>query len=255
MRFDGKTAVVTGGSRGIGKAISLRLGSEGALVAVHYGSNEDAAAETVAAIVAAGGTAFAVPARLGRPGDVEGLFSVLDEELRSRTGTTHLDIVVNNAGIGGTGGHLADATSEDFDEMVAVNVRAPLFINQAAVERMSAGGRLIAVSSAVTHKAWPQVLVYSMTKAALNTMTRTAAKELGEKGITINAVGPGLIDTDLNSDWVHSSPEAEAAAGAHAALGRIGEPQDVADAVAFLASDESRWITGQYIDVSGGTNL
>lgn len=252
--LDGKTALVTGGSRGIGRAISARLAKEGALVAVHYGRDADAAAATVGAIEAAGGAGFAVRATLGEDGDAAALFARLDAELADRRGTTHLDVVVNNAGIN-VPGRVADVAPADFDTLFAVNVRAPLFVNQAAAGRMGDGGRLIAVSSAVTHKAWPETLVYTMTKGAINAMTRTLAKDLAERGITVNAVGPGLIDTDMNAGWIHASPEAEAAAGAFAALGRVGRPEDVADLVAFLASDDGRWITGQFIDVSGGTNL
>ena len=252
--LENRTALITGGSRGIGRAISLRLGAEAALVAVHYGSNEDAAHDTVGAIESAGGQAFPVKARLGDEGDVETLFSILDEELIARTGSTHLDIVVNNAGIA-TGGPLADVKRDDFDALIDLNVRAPLFVSQAAVTRMGTGGRLITISSAVTHKAWPEVLVYTMSKGAIDVMTRTLAKDLAPRGITVNAVGPGLIDTEMNAAWMHSSPEAEALASSYAAFNRVGEPEDVADVVAFLASDQSRWITGEYVDVSGGTNL
>lgn len=253
-QHEGRTALVTGGSRGIGRAISRRLARDGALVAVHYGRDAEAAGETVRAIEADGGRAFAVPALLGRDGDVEELFAALDAGLTERTGSTHLDVVVNNAGIAG-GGSLADTTREDFDALFALNVRALFFVTQAAVGRMDRGGRIVSISSAVTHKAWPQALAYTMTKGAVDVMTRTLAKDLGPRGINVNAVNPGLVDTDMNAAWVHASPEAEAAAAEHSTFGRIGLPEDVADAVAFFASDDARWITGQHVDASGGTNL
>ncbi|MGX6446665.1 SDR family NAD(P)-dependent oxidoreductase [Patulibacter sp. S7RM1-6] len=251
--LDGRTALVTGGSRGIGRAIAERLGREGALVAVHYGRDAAAAAETVAAIGAAGGRAFAVGALLGRDGDAEELFGAVDQELRERTGGTRLDVLVNNAGASG-GGRLQDTSREDFDAVMALNVRATFFVTQAAVARMGEGGRIVSVSSAVTTKAWPDALTYAMSKAPIDVMTRTLAKGLAPLGIGVNAVNPGLVDTAMSA-WAHSSPEAEAAAAGHAAFGRIGQPEDVADVVAFLASDAARWVTGERIDVSGGTNL
>lgn len=251
--LDDKTALVTGGSRGIGRAISKRLAADGALVVVHYGRDERAAQETVDELSAGGATAVAVQALLGEDGDVDALFSSLDAELETLTGSTHLDVVVNNAGIA-RGADLAETTPEDFDALMAINVRSPLFINQAAVERMSSGGRLIATSSAVTHKAWPETLAYSMSKGSIDVMTRTLAKGLASRGITVNAVGAGLVDTEMNG-WLHSSPEAEAMAAAFSPFNRVGQPADIADIVAFLASDDSRWITGQHIDASGGTNL
>ncbi len=251
--LDGKTALVTGGSRGIGRAISRRLARDGALVVVHYGRDERAAQATVAELADGGGTAVAVKALLGEDGDIKTLFSSLDAELKALTGSTHLDVVVNNAGIARSA-DLAQTTPEDFDALIAVNVRAPLFINQAAAQRMSTGGRLIATSSAVTHKAWPETLAYSMSKGSIDVMTRTLAKGLAPRGITVNAVGAGLVDTELNG-WLHSSPETEAMAAAFSPFNRVGEPADIADIVAFLASEDSRWITGQHIDASGGTNL
>jgi 3-oxoacyl-[acyl-carrier protein] reductase len=252
-RLRGRTALVTGGSRGIGRATSRALAREGALVAVHYGRDAQAAEETVAMIAGDDGEAFAVGSLLGEDGDVQRLFAAVDVELEGRRGSSRLDIVVNNAGIA-TAGPLADVSPADFDELVAINTRAPLFVSQAAAERMGEGGRIISIGSAVTHKAWPEALAYTMSKGAIEVMTRTMAKDLAPRGITVNAIGAGLIDTELNP-WLHSSEEVEALAASYSAFDRVGQPDDVADVVVFLASDESRWITGQQIDVSGGTNL
>ncbi|MBM7791304.1 SDR family NAD(P)-dependent oxidoreductase [Tenggerimyces flavus] len=245
--LDGKTALVTGGSRGIGRAIAERLASDGALVAVHYGSNETAAKEAVAAIEAAGGRAFAVRALLGTPGDVDTLFAGLERGLEGRG----LDIVVNNAAIQGYGAStLEGATEADFERTFAINARAPLFIVQRALPLMSEGGRIINISSGVTWFAIPEV-VYAMTKGALNVMTRSLAHVLGERGITVNTVSPGITETDMNQ-WLVDSTESQRKVAAMVALGRHGQPDDLADAVAFFASPDSRWVTGQTLEVNGG---
>jgi NAD(P)-dependent dehydrogenase (short-subunit alcohol dehydrogenase family) len=250
----GKVALVTGGSRGIGRAISERLARDGALVAVHFGRDAEAATSTVKAIETAGGQAFAVQAELGVPGDVATLFGRLDAELQRRAGSTHLDIVVNNAGIASML-ELEQTTPAAFDELFAVNTRAPFFITQAAAERMGDGGRIITISSGATHRALPNLLAYAMSKASVDVMGLTLAKALAPRGITVNTVAPGLIDTDMNAGWLHASQEAEDQGAAMSAFNRVGQPADVADVVAFVASDDARWVTGQYLDATGGSLL
>jgi 3-oxoacyl-[acyl-carrier protein] reductase len=242
----GKTALVTGASRGIGRAIAARLAADGATVAVHYGSNEAAAAETINAIEAAGGQAFPVRAQLGVDGDVDALFTALEKGLDGRP----LDILVNNAAIATYEATIDDATPEQFDREFAINVRAPFFITQRALSLMRDGGRIINISSGVTWFATPQ-LVYSMTKGALNVLGRSLANVVGTRGITVNNVSPGITDTDMNS-WLHESSEATAGVANMTALDRVGAGADIADAVAFFASDDSRWVTGQTVDVNGG---
>ncbi|MCD0449080.1 SDR family oxidoreductase [Actinocorallia sp. API 0066] len=248
--LEGKTALVTGGSRGIGRGIAERLAADGALVAVHYGSNQAAADETLAAIRNAGGTAFLVRTRLGEPGDAEALWAAFDEGVVEFTGTRGVDIVVNNAGVI-TYAPIGDTTDKEFDEAFAVNVRAPFFILQHGLFRLRDGGRIINISSATARMALPVTIAYSMTKGALNTLTHTLALELGRRGITVNAVEPGVIDTDIAS-WL-ADPQLRERAAALSAFGRIGAPADIADVVAFLASPDARWITGQTIDATGGT--
>ncbi|MFC5406531.1 SDR family oxidoreductase [Cohnella soli] len=252
-RLEGRVAVVTGGSRGIGRAIALRLAAEGALVAVHYGSRQDAAAETVAAIEASGGKAFAVGAELDSLDGVERLLQFLDDELIRRTGTNRFDILVNNAGIG-TSSSFEATSEEEFDRLFAVNVKAPFFLVQQSLERLRDGGRIVNISSGVTRIAYPHLMTYNLTKGAINTFTLHLAQLLGPRGITVNAVMPGIVDTDVNASWLHT-PEGRKLAVDMSALGRVGEPTDIADIVAFTASPDGRWVTGQMLDATGGSHL
>lgn len=244
---------MTGAGRGIGAAIAVRLAQDGALVGVHYGRSEDAALEVVAEIRENGGRAFPVGAELGVPGDAEAVFEAFDAGLREEGEDGVLDILVNNAGVSGSG-PVGESVPEVFDRMIAVNAKAPLFLVQRALPRMRDGGRIVNISSLASRHAFPESVAYAMSKGALDTMTLCLAKELGGRGITVNTVGPGFIETDMNARR-RATPEARAALAARSVFDRIGQPADVADVVAFLASDDSRWITGQYLDVSGGTDL
>ena len=252
-RLTGRTALVTGASRGIGRGIAMRLAADGALVAVHYGSNETAANETAEAIKSLGGDAFVLGQPLETLGDGAEMFERLDAELR-RNGSTRLNILVNNAGIAPQAG-LAETTLELYDEQFAINARAVLFLSQRAAERMGSGDRIISISSGVTRQAWPNLLAYTMTKASVEAMTRTLAKELAPKGVTVNAVAAGVVDTDMNAAWLRASDESRATAAAVSAFNRIGTPADVADVVAFVASEDARWVTGQVLDATGGSVL
>jgi 3-oxoacyl-[acyl-carrier protein] reductase len=244
----GKTALVTGGSRGIGRAIAKRLGRDGARVAVHYGSNKEAAKETVSAIEASGGRAFAIQAELGVPGDAETLWAAFDAQADG------LDILVNNAGILGDRAQLEGVSPESFDRLFAVNAKAPFFVTQLALARLRDGGRIVKLSTMLTRgSAMPLSITYAMSKAAMDVLTSTLAKQLGPRAITVNTVAPGVIDTEMHEGrlvgdaltWLSSlSP-----------MGRVGTPEDIADAVAFLASEHSRWVTGHWMDASGGTLL
>ncbi|MFB7631171.1 SDR family oxidoreductase [Streptomyces sp. NPDC056149] len=252
----GKVALVTGGSRGIGRAIAERLGRDGAVVALSYARDAAAADEVVAHLRKDGGQAVALHAPLGHRGDAAALWSAFDERIGEHapgTGTA-VDIIVNNAGIGMLAS-LPELSADQFDEVFAVNVRAPFFVVQEGLKRLRDGGRIINVSSAASRLAMPQAIAYGATKGALDNFTLNLAQDLGARGITANAVAPGVIDTDVNAEWLRGNPQAEADAAARAAMNRVGQPDDVADIVAFLASHDARWVTGRVIDATGGVRL
>ena len=250
-RFTDKTALVTGASRGMGRQIAVRLASEGCLVAVHYATGQDAAEETVASIEKDGGRAFTVRTEFGVPGDVRELFLGLEQGLKERTGSVDLDILVNNAGQMG-GVSLEDSTPEQFDRLFAVNVKAPFFIIARAMMNLTDGGRVINISSGLTRKANPGAIMYAMTKGAVEQLALHFAPVLASRGITINSVAPGVT---RNDSPMFGNPEMVEQLARHSAFGRVGEPSDIADVVAFLASADARWVTGAFIDASGGSLL
>ncbi|MFJ8261194.1 SDR family oxidoreductase [Rummeliibacillus sp. NPDC094406] len=251
--LDGKIALVTGASRGIGRAIAKRLAQDGVLVAIHYGRNKTAADQTIREIESNGGKAFLVEAELNSISGVKKLIEQLDNELQTRVGTSVIDILVNNAGIG-TQGTIEDTTEEVFDEIIAVNIKAPFFLIQQTLPRLREQGRIINISSAEVRIGLTGSIAYGLSKGALNTMTLPLAKHLGERGITINTIMPGYTKTDINTKLLYD-PEIRNFATKSSVFGRIGQVEDIADAVAFLASSDSRWITGQILDVSGGFRL
>ncbi|MFI2764698.1 SDR family oxidoreductase [Streptomyces echinatus] len=245
----GKTALVTGGSRGIGRAVALRLAAEGALVAVHYGGNEQAAKEVVGRIEEAGGRAFLIRARFGEAGAVDRLF----EELTVGLAGAGLDILVNNAGIS-SGNPISQVTEEEFGRLMEINVATPFFVVQRAMALLNDAGRIINMGSTASRFAVSTQIGYTISKAALESMAPSLANELGRRGITVNTVAPGAVRTDMTAGYT-SIPEVVAGLESITALGRLGEPEDISDVVAFLAGPQGRWVTGQTIDVSGGTFL
>ena len=248
----GKIALVTGASRGIGRAIAESLAQDGALVSVHYGKSKAAADEVVAKIKSQGGDAFAVAADLSKKGAAQALFASLDQELSARTGDTKFDILINNAGIAPFVS-FADTTEAVLDEIFTVNVKSLFLITQEAVKRLKEGGRIISTSTGAVRTPFPPVAAYSMLKAPIDNLTKSLAVELGPRSITVNAVAPGVIETDM-AEFVRSA-DGEAFALGKQALKRIGKPDDIADVVSFLAGPESRWITGQAIEATGGSAL
>lgn len=250
--LQGKAALVTGASRGIGRAIAIRLAADGALVAVHYGQRREGAKETVRMIEAAGGAAFTLGTDVTRPDAIKTLFSELTTELAAR-GHEAIDVLVNNVGIGG-GGSITAMTEADFDRLFATNVKGTFLVTQQALPHLRDGGRVINISSMVSLAAYPGSIAYAMTKAALNSFTLSLAADLAKRGITVNAVAPGATATDFIAPLLADAKAAAFYAKA-AALGRIGEPAEIAGVVAFLASADGGWVTGQIIQASGGMHL
>jgi 3-oxoacyl-[acyl-carrier protein] reductase len=242
-KLSGKIALVTGSSRGIGRAMAERLSRDGASVAINYVSNSEKAEEVVAAITSGGGAGVALQADVSR---IEGIQRLFDKTLEH---FGRLDILVNNAGIRITQS-VADIQEEEFDRLFGINVKGPFFTCQQAAHRISDGGRIINVSSAVTRMMLPGYSIYAASKAAVDQLTRVLAKEMGERQVTVNAVSPGPVDTALLREG--KTEEQIQQMAQMAAFNRIGKVEDIADVVAFLASDDARWITGQVIHVNGG---
>jgi 3-oxoacyl-[acyl-carrier protein] reductase len=238
-----KVAIVTGSSRGIGAKIAQTLAAAGAKVVVNYAGNRKAAEEVVAAIRSAGSDAIAVAGDVSKAGDVKKLF----DETIAKFGK--VDILVNNAGII-LYKLLAETTDEEFDRLFNINVKGTFYSLREAATRLADGGRIINFSSTTTRLMLPTYGAYVATKGAVEQMSRVFAKEMGKRKITVNVVSPGPTNTELFT--VGKSEEQIKQMGALAALGRIGEPQEIADVVLFLASDAARWITGQNLGVNGG---
>ncbi len=249
-----KTALVTGASRGIGRATAAALAQMGARVLVHYGRSAREAESLVAEIRTKGGRADAFPADLGT---TEGA-SLLAKQVRAIVGD-RLDVLVLNAGISKSA-RIADHTIVDFDSLFATNVRGPFFLVQQLLTVLGEGSSIVVVTSLGAHMVVgvpglenPSILAYSSTKGALETLVKNWAAILGPSGVRVNAVAPGAIDTDM-SNFTKTEAGREVILGMQA-LKRIGKPEDVADVVAFLASDAARWITGASIPVDGGSKL
>jgi 3-oxoacyl-[acyl-carrier protein] reductase len=252
--LSGKTALVTGASRGIGRATAVALAEAGARIVIHYGRSAQEAESLVAEIKMKGGRADAISADLATPDGV----SLLAQEVRSIVGD-HLDVLVLNAGIS-KAVRIADYTVDDFDNLFATNVRGPFFLVQQLLPLLGEGSSVTVISSlgarAVVGKPGlenPSLLAYASTKGALETLVKNWAAILGPSGIRVNAIAPGVIDTDM-SHFTKTEAGREAAL-AMQALKRLGKPEDVADVVAFVVSDAARWITGATIPVDGGSKL
>jgi 3-oxoacyl-[acyl-carrier protein] reductase len=236
-QLDGRNAIVTGGSRGIGRAVVARFVAGGARVLFTYRADEAAAQEVE------GERATALRVDLAEPGDLDRLYAVADDTFDG------LDIVVNNAAVASVA-RIVDVTEEEYDHAMAVNAKATFRSIQHAARRLRDGGRIINISSPNTRFASPGNAVYSASKAAVEQFSVIAARELGERGITVNVVTPGATDTDMLR--ANNSPEALEVMRTMSPLRRLGTPDEVAAVVAFLAGPDGGWVTGQNLNASGG---
>lgn len=239
----GKVAVVTGASRGIGQKIAEDLASHGAQVVVNYASSPEKADEVVAGIKRNGGEAIAIGADISKVAEIKELFH------KTLEAYGQIDILVNNAGIM-INKPLASITEEDFDKQFEINVKGTFFAIQQAALHMKENGRIINFSTSVAGHMFPTYSIYAGTKGAVEQFTRQLAKELGPKGITINAIAPGPVNTELFK--VGKTEEQIKAISNANSFGRLGEPEDISQVVLFLASKESQWVTGQTMRVNGG---
>ncbi|MFS0518375.1 SDR family oxidoreductase [Nostoc sp. UIC 10607] len=237
----GKVAIVTGASRGIGRAIAERLAEDGASVVVNYANNSAKAKEVIAGIEARGGQALALQADISKVNDIRHLFQATIDHFG------RLDILVNNAGLA-IYKPFVQLTEEEFDTVFTVNARGTFFALQEAARWMADNGRIVSISTGGTVSPSPTASIYAGSKAAVEQFTKVLAKEIGERGITVNAVSPGFTDTEM----LASNPQLKEKGLKMSPLGRLGQPADVADVVAFLVSEEARWLTGQNIQAGGG---
>ena len=243
----GKTALVTGASRGIGRASALALANGGAQVLVHYGRGKAEAEAVVAEIREAGGRAEVVASELAAPDGAHNLA----KRVRAIVGD-RLDVLVANAGVSKSA-TLEDTTVEDFDRLFAINVRSPFFLIQQTLPILGNGSSIVFVSSLVAHAVVGTLAAYSATKGAIDTLVKHFAAALGPRGIRVNAVAPGIVDTDM-SNFAKTEAGQKYAMNMQA-IQRLAKPEDIGLVVAFLASDDARWITGDTVRVDGGSKL
>jgi NAD(P)-dependent dehydrogenase (short-subunit alcohol dehydrogenase family) len=247
-------ALITGGSRGLGKSMALHLADHGVDVVVTYKTGEREACEVVAAIQKKGRKAAALPLDVGDGRSFGAFATALARELEATFQRNRFDHLVNNAG---TGAHasFADTTEEQFDQMVNVHLKGTFFLTQKLLPLMVDGGRILNVSSGLTRFTFPGYAAYASMKGAVEVLTHYLAKELGPRRITVNTLAPGAIETDFGGGAVRDNQELNKMIAGMTALGRVGLPDDIGGAVSLLLAPEAHWMTGQRIEVSGGTLL
>ena len=249
-----KIAVVTGGSRGLGRNTALHLARRGVDVILTYRSQRTEAEQVVAEIAALGGSAVALQLDVAESGTFDSFVETLKGVLSERWQRKTFDSLVNNAGIG-IHAAFADTTEEQFDELVRIQLKGPFFLTQKLLPLIADNGRIVNVSSGLTRFSLPGYAAYAAMKGAMEVLTRYQAKELGARGIAVNIVAPGAIETDFGGGTVRDNAQVNAFIASQTALGRVGLPDDIGGMVASLLSDDNRWVNGQRIEASGGMFL
>jgi NAD(P)-dependent dehydrogenase (short-subunit alcohol dehydrogenase family) len=247
-------ALITGGSRGLGKDMALSLARRGVDVILTYHSNQAEAAGVVAQIEKQDRRAVALQLDVGVPSTYGKFAAQVREELRNRWQRERFNYLVNNAGIGAHAS-FAETTEEQFDQLVAVQFKGPFFLTQKLLPLLADGGRIINISSGLTRFSYPGYAAYASMKGAIEVLTRYQAKELGARGIAVNTVAPGAIETDFGGGQVRDNKELNAAIASQTALGRVGRPEDIGGVIASLLAPENGWINAQRIEASGGQML
>lgn len=249
-----RIALITGGSRGLGKDMALGCARKGMDVVITYNQSAEGAQETIEAIKMFGGKAEALQLNVGDIGSFDGFLQLLQQTLQQNWGVQTFDYLVNNAGHGGTI-PIAQMTEEAFDNFVNVHFKGVYFLTQKALNIMNDGGAVVNISTGTTRFCVPGYSVYSSMKSAIETFTKYVAKEYGGRGIRCNVVAPGPIETDFNNAAIRNNPQMKGFLSSQSPLGRVGEANDIGGVVAFLCSEDAKWINGQRIEVSGGINL
>ncbi len=249
-----KIALVTGGSRGLGKEMALSLAKKGIDVIITYNSKKDEAAAVVAAIEAGGQRAAALQLNTGEVQTFDAFFTTLKSILSSHFNSDTIHFLVNNAGIG-IHAPFANTTEEQFDTLLNIHFKGTFFLTQKALPLLSDGGGIVNISTGLARFSFPGYSAYAAMKGAIETLTRYQAKELGSRKIRVNVVAPGAIETDFGGGVVRDNADMNSTVAAATALGRVGLPDDIGSVVAFLCTDDAKWVNAQRIEVSGGMML
>lgn len=247
-----KIVLVTGGSRGLGKNMALSLAKKGLDVILTYNSKKEEADAVVSEIETLGQKALALQLNVGEAKSFDNFFETLKGEAKNTFGTDKIDYLVNNAGIG-IYNSFEETTEDQFDTLLNIHLKGGFFLTQKALSIMNDGGGIVNISTGLARFALPGYAAYAAMKGAMETLTRYQAKELGARGIRANSVAPGAIETDFGGGLVRDNAEVNKHIASTIALGRVGLPDDIGGVVAFLCSDDAKWVNAQRIEVSGGT--